>query len=125
MHFALGDIFPLNGEGQLGFIISLIVSLTNTNTNTNTNSIKLYYININIKYQGSYLSTFGSIVASRSPVSKYLKTVVTFSISLVVSCSSPSTGTGVGSVGSEGRVAAALVEFLASDFIVRPRGYKV
>lgn len=38
MHFALGDIFPLNSEGQLGFIISLIVSLTNTNTNT---SIKL------------------------------------------------------------------------------------
>ena len=56
MHFAQGDIFPLNGKGQLGFIISLIVSLTNTNTNTNTNSIKLVlciklnYINIPIKY---------------------------------------------------------------------------
>ena len=34
---ALGDIFPLNGKGQLGFIIALIV----TWTNTNTNSIKL------------------------------------------------------------------------------------
>ena len=42
MHFALADIFPLNGEGQLGFIISVIVSLTNTNTNTN--SINYFYI---------------------------------------------------------------------------------
>ena len=36
--------------------------------------------------------TFGRMVASRSPVSKYLKTVVTFSISLAVSCSPPTTG---------------------------------
>ena len=117
MHLALGDIFPLNGKGQLGFIIALIV----TWTNTNTNSIKLLVLYNKLKYvsiANVLFCTFGNIVASRSPVSKYLKTVVTFSISLMVSWSSPSTGTGVGRLGW----AEALVVLLASDFMVSREG---